>query len=75
MKYIPTLQDMIKHPAKIIEYRDYNENAVIECPVCKWNGSSVSAIINTDSHFALDVSCPVCDKMLLVASYPPYSSG
>ncbi len=70
MKYTYTLQDMIKHPAKIIEYRDYNENLLIECPICKWKGTPKSSgWIDTDSDFSLNVHCPVCEKMLIVASY------
>lgn len=58
-------------PAPIIEYKDYDENMELECQICGWKGTpKTSDYVNTDSHFCLDVSCPVCDKMLLVASYP-----
>lgn len=62
--------NMLIHPAQIIEYRDYNEDIPLNCPVCGWKGTPKSGgLVNTDSHFCLDVSCPKCDKMLLVAEY------
>lgn len=62
---------MVKHRAKVIDYSDYDENMSLECPICGWNGTpKESGWINTDSDFALDVSCPNCEKMLLVANYP-----
>lgn len=61
---------MSKNPAKIIKYQEYDENMDLECPICGWSGTSKkSGCINSDSHFALDVSCPICGKMLLVANY------
>ncbi len=67
---IESLKFMKNHPALIIEYKDYNENMKLECPICGWKGTpKTSDYVNTDSHFCLDVSCPVCDKMLLVAEY------
>lgn len=60
---------MTENPAKNIEYKDYNENMDLKCPACGWNGRAVAGCVNTDSHFALDVSCPICDKMILVANY------
>ncbi|MFA5163245.1 MAG: HD domain-containing protein [Patescibacteria group bacterium] len=68
---IERLEFMKNHPAPIIEYKDYNENMKLKCPICGWKGTpKTSDYVNTDSHFCLDVSCPVCDKMLLVANYP-----
>lgn len=62
---------MSNSPAKIINYSDYNENMSIECSVCSWKGTPKSSgWINTDSQFCLDVSCPICEKMILVAEYP-----
>ncbi len=58
---------MINYRAPVIKYRDYDEKQELECPVCGWHGVTEA---NTDSHFALDISCPICDKMLLVAEYP-----
>lgn len=65
------LNFMQNHPASIIKYKDYKDNMELECPICGWKGTpKTSDCINTDSHFCLDVSCPVCDKMILVADYP-----
>lgn len=62
---------MQKFPAPVIQYREYDEHAPLTCPVCDWQGTAKNGgEVNTDSHFALDVSCPNCDKMLLVAEYP-----
>ena len=64
------LEAMRRYPAKIIPYREYDENAELVCPICGWRGSATdSGKVETDSHVALDVSCPECDKMLLVAAY------
>jgi hypothetical protein len=61
---------MSNNPAKIIQYRDYDENMPIECSVCNWKGTPKSSgWINTDSDSCLDVSCPICEKMILVANY------
>jgi hypothetical protein len=66
---------MPAHPADIIEYDDYDENKKLECPICNWQGSAKeSQNINTDSHFCMDVSCPICDKMLLVVNYAQIKS-
>lgn len=62
---------MMNHRAPIIEYRNYDENKELQCPICGWHGLAKA---NTDSDSCLDVSCPICDKMLLIASYPPYST-
>ena len=61
---------MATHRANCIEYQDYNEDLQLECPICGWRGTSKEGDINTDSDFVLDVSCPNCEKMLLVANYP-----
>jgi hypothetical protein len=67
---INAINFMSSHPAIIIKHKDYNENMNLECPICDWKGTpKKSGYINTDSHFALDVSCPICGKMLLVADY------
>lgn len=71
LQFIGTLQFMPQYPATIIEYADYSEDMPLECPVCGWKGSpKESGWINTDSHYCMDVSCPNCEKMLLVVSYP-----
>jgi hypothetical protein len=60
---------MSQYPARTIKYDEYNEDIVLECPVCIWKGRVKDAEINTDSHDVLDVACPLCEKMLLVARY------
>lgn len=70
LQMIRSLNFMAKYPADIIKYADYDENKTLKCPVCNWQGSAKdSQNINTDSDFCLDVSCPVCDKMVLVVIY------
>jgi len=65
------LNAMINHPAKVITYAKYNENSPLECPICGWEGTPKSSdYVNTDSHYCLDVCCPDCEKMLLIAEYP-----
>lgn len=67
---IDDLAFLTNKPAKIIKYEKYNENLKLKCPICEWEGTpKTSDLINTDSHFCLDVSCPVCDKMLLVVEH------
>ena len=58
---------MMNYRAPVIKYEDYDKEKELECPICGWHGLPE---INTDSHVALDASCPLCGKMLLVASYP-----
>jgi hypothetical protein len=51
------LNFMQNHPASIIEYKDYDENMELKCPVCDWKGTpKTSDCVNTDSHFCL-LSC------------------
>jgi len=59
---------MSDNPAKILEYKDYNEDMSIKCPVCGWNGTPKESdwIEYYDELF--DVSCPNCEKMLLVVN-------
>lgn len=61
---------MLKHPAKIAEYKDYDENAPITCPACTWSGTPKEGGSIEYHNDLFDVSCPVCDKMLLVVQYP-----
>ena len=65
------LEAMMNNPAKIIEYVEYDENMSLSCSVCDWKGTPKSSgCIDTDSHSCMSVSCPNCDKMLLVVNYP-----
>jgi len=70
LQMIGALHFMPKYPAPIIEYKDYKDDMLLQCPVCEWKGTPKSSgWINTDSHYCLDVSCPNCEKMLLVVNY------
>jgi hypothetical protein len=57
---------MSDNPAKMLEYTDYNENMPIQCSVCGWKGTPKDSgwIEYYDELF--DVSCPNCEKMLLI---------
>lgn len=57
---------MAQYPASIIAYRDHDETKELQCPVCGWVGI---AGVNCDSEYAADVSCPICQKMLLVLDF------
>lgn len=59
---------MPTHPAEIIEYADYDKDAMVECPVCRWKGRTDGNIEYYDD--LLDVSCPNCGKMILIVNYP-----
>jgi hypothetical protein len=57
------------NPAQHFPIGDYNEDDLLTCPLCNWQGTSKNAERNSDSHFCLEVSCPVCNKILLVLEY------
>jgi hypothetical protein len=61
---------MPAHSARIMEYADYDENASIECPICSWHGTPKSSGTLETGDVLMTISCPVCDKMLLVVNYP-----
>lgn len=63
---------MPKNSAKIIEYKDFNKNKLIVCPKCNWKGTAEGNIEIYEQLF--DVSCPKCDKMLLIVKYPSAKS-
>jgi len=54
--------------AQIVNYDDYDRHAIISCPSCDWSGPSA----DHEDYFEqlLDVTCPSCDTMLLIVSYP-----
>jgi hypothetical protein len=56
--------------AKGIEYKEYNEDMPLECPMCHWKGTPKTSQYIEYYDDLLDVSCPICDKMLLIVSYP-----
>ncbi|MEX0621829.1 MAG: HD domain-containing protein [Candidatus Woykebacteria bacterium] len=58
-----------KSYAKIIDYYDYEKEQLLECPVCSWRGKAKDG--NMDySDDLFDLSCPKCNQMVLVVSYP-----
>ncbi|MDO8474270.1 MAG: HD domain-containing protein [bacterium] len=61
---------MVKHHVRIIEYSEYSENMTLECPICYWAGTPKESGGIEYHDDLLDVSCPNCEKMLLVVSYP-----
>jgi hypothetical protein len=61
---------MSKNRAKIIEYREYSEDMPIQCPVCMWKGTPKTSDWIEYYDDLLDVSCPNCEKMILVVNYP-----
>ena len=54
--------------AKIIEYKDFDKEMTVTCPVCGWSGIAKDQI----NYFEqlLDISCPECDKIILIVEYP-----
>ena len=68
-----TKEFMCAKPAKIIEYEDYDEGVELVCPICNWKGLPEGNMEYYDDLF--DVSCPNCDQMLLIVSYPLVRMG
>lgn len=64
---------MMNHRAKIIEYHQYDENEILECPLCHWRGTAEGHKEYSDDLF--DVCCPICDKMILIVGYPLVKTG
>ncbi|MFA5644558.1 MAG: HD domain-containing protein [Patescibacteria group bacterium] len=58
-----------KYPAKIIKIKNFKNIMKIKCPICGWRGTPESGSSGWDSDFCLDVVCPICGKMILVAEY------
>ena len=59
---------MVNDRARIIEYSEFKDEEILECPICHWKGTAEGNKEYYDDLF--DVSCPICDKMILVVSYP-----
>ena len=59
---------MTNTSAPIINYKDYDKHKVLECPECQWKGLPEGNIELFERLF--DVTCPKCDKMLLIVNYP-----
>jgi hypothetical protein len=56
--------------AKIIAYyTEYRKDEPSSCPACGWAG--MVGDLDMEMHNELfDLSCPRCDKMLLIVPYP-----
>jgi hypothetical protein len=53
--------------ARVLEYVEYHANERLICPRCGWSGQAGDAAIEYYEEL-FDVSCPRCEKMLLVVS-------
>jgi len=50
-------------------YYDNWKDVILVCPVCGWKGKREDGVVEYFSDL-FDISCPKCDKMLAVVSYP-----
>lgn len=59
-------------PARILNnYFEYSAASPLRCTECNWSGIAQDGV--RDNHSDLfDVSCPKCEKMLLVVPYPTF---
>jgi hypothetical protein len=73
LQMIGALSFMKNHPAKLIEYRQYDEHEIRECPICHWRGTAAGHIEYHDD--LLYISCPICSKMILIVNYPLVKIG
>jgi hypothetical protein len=55
--------------AKPIEYYAYDENATLACWKCEWSGPAKDGARGYFKEL-FDVSCPRCETMLLIVSFP-----
>lgn len=69
IRQMDAVQLMRNDPAAIVEYEDYVDTEILTCPVCGWRGMAKDGNVQY-GDVLLDVSCLVCDKMLLVVNYP-----
>ncbi|HMU28272.1 MAG TPA: hypothetical protein PKA65_12800 [Solirubrobacterales bacterium] len=53
--------------AKQVKYYDYDRSEKVECR-CGWSGQP--GAYEDYFHELLDVTCPRCDRMLLIVPYP-----
>jgi hypothetical protein len=75
LQHIEVIRYGINYPASQIEYIDYNENMPLVCPVCDWKGTPKESGDIEYYKDLMDVSCPICEKMLLIISYPEIPKG
>lgn len=57
-----------QYPSTKIDLKDYKEDLEIRCPICDWHGTIKEAGGAEADECCLSVSCPICQKMLVVAS-------
>jgi hypothetical protein len=55
--------------AKILNYYAFDDGAEITCPECGWSGAAREASVEYYKEL-FDVSCPRCDRMILIVNYP-----
>ncbi|MGW8185353.1 MAG: hypothetical protein ACWGHO_04570 [Candidatus Moraniibacteriota bacterium] len=58
--------------ARVVPYEEYNKNEIIKCPVCPWVGLPKDALredYDEESTINFDLSCPRCEKMIIVVPY------
>jgi hypothetical protein len=60
--------------AKHFEYLDNWKSAVLECSSCGWTGTFEGGSVELYNEL-MDSSCPTCDTMLAIVSYPLTSSS
>ena len=53
--------------AKVLHFGQYDKKAPLECPACGWSGRGEEGDVESFEE-VFDVSCPECDRMLLVVS-------
>ncbi len=70
VRYLEVGKILKTHPATPMEYADYDADMSLTCPVCGWKGTPNDGGVLEYHDVLLDVSCPTCQKMLLVVSYP-----
>jgi hypothetical protein len=57
--------------ARQVNYYDYDGSRTLTCPDCGWSGKAGKG--NREDYRELyDVSCPTCDRMLLIVPYPTH---
>lgn len=61
---------MAENPAMIIEYGEYDENAMLDCHVCGWSGTPKGSGTKEYSSDLFSISCSICGDMLLIVNYP-----
>ena len=50
-------------------WEQYVEESRLSCPACGWQGDNGEAVKELHEEL-FDLSCPRCEKMLLIVSYP-----